>query len=175
MKEEIKNELKDISLLLLKAGNRNPYTVPKGYWFDLESKVNQSLDLINEIDDIPSDYFTNLTDRVLIEAKSEAKILTLNYKKWIAAASVIIICFAGYLTLMEDKLDESAPKEFVLEMELEEAFDYLIDENGIYLSDALSIVDEDIFLEEEPRNIFLEENIENVLEDLDVDQLEELF
>ncbi len=175
MKEEIKKEILDLSPELIEIGNRNPFLVPDGYWERLEGNIYDATQLQNGKTSVPANYFENLANRVIAEAevKPKTKIKTLSYLRWVAA-SVAVIFAVGYFTLGNDNMNSNA-EEFVLENEVEEAIDYLEEQDGIYLTDVLSFLDEDIFYEMESNELYTDESFDSVLEELDDDQLEELF
>ena len=177
MKEEIKKELEQISPELSQTGNRNPFKVPSGYWGQLEKGVFNSIDISGADDAPPADYFDTLADRVISNSKlkKKAKIRSINYRRWIAAASVLIMVFSGYLLINDSNELISTSEEYAMDIDIDDAFDYLVDDEGLYLSDVLNIMDEDILSDLDSDEYDIEDSLEDVWEDFDDEQLEELF
>jgi len=112
----MKPNKKHIDLNLLKAKGTG-FTVPKGYFVSLESKV-----LSKVSPDIPTDYFDNLEDKVFKriekEVKYPVKVISLRqkiirrYAPLLAAASVVLFIGLNFYnnsnTLSFDSLDSAA-------------------------------------------------------------------
>ena len=167
MKKEIRDEIEDLAPSLLNIGNRNPYEVPPSYFEDLSISYDRN-------NDIPEDYFASLPDNILAEArgKEPAKVFVLNRKVWSVAASIILLCTVSFYTMLSTEPIEN--ELFVLDLELEEAFDYLSSNDYIYMDDVLALGDIELWDDTE---IELEENedFDFMLDHATLDELDELL
>jgi hypothetical protein len=112
----MKPNKKHIDLNLLKSKGTG-FTIPKGYFVSLESKVLSKVSL-----DIPTDYFDNLENKVFKriekEVKYPVKVISLRqkiirrYAPLLAAASVVLFIGLNFYnnsnTLSFDSLDSTA-------------------------------------------------------------------
>lgn len=167
MKKEIRDEIQDLAPSLLQIGNRNPYKVPAFYFADLHIGLaeNQS---------VPDDYFATLSDHILEEARAEsqAKVFLLNHKIWAVAASIILLCTVSFYTMIST--DPSENDLFVLDVELEDAFDYLASSDDIYMDDVLEFGDIELWddLEED---LQIEDDLDILLDHVTLEDLDEML
>ena len=173
MKKEIREELEQMAPNLLEIGNHNPFKVPPMYFENLVICLDDVSDIPQQ--GIPHDYFQNLTDQVITKANNEksARIFSLNIKRWVAAASIAILCVASYFTMNTNEMAIDN-QSFVLDVELEEAFDYLTDRGDIYISEILELTEEEFFDENEVE-LFDGEDIDFLLDEVTLDDLDELL
>jgi hypothetical protein len=171
MKKEIQEELINIAPTLIEVGNKNPFRVPSMYFENLEVELKNELD--NILKSVPSNYFENLSNRVLAKAKSEkpVRIISLIAKRWIAAASIGLICIASYFTKNTKNIAEN--QSFALEVELEEAFDYLDALDELNLSEVIGLSQDEI-LDEMGEDIY-DVEIDFFLDEVTLDDLDELL
>ena len=172
MKKEIREELENIAPSLLEIGNQNPYSVPSMYFENMEIALDDELNKSEQ--SIPPNYFENLANQVVIKAKTEkpTRIISLNAKRWISAASIAIICVASYFTMNTNDLT-IGNQSFVLDVELEEAFDYLADQDDLYISEVLELSEDGFF--EETEDELYEEDIDFLLDEVRLDDLDDLL
>ena len=169
MKKEILEEIEHIAPCLVKIGNRNPFIVPNQYFENLRLEADRKLER-----NVPANYFENLSDEVLVKAKSKksARIISLNAKRWMAAASIILLCTASYFTITaNNRISEN--ESFALDVELEEAFDYLADYDDIDLSEVIELGELELFDETELE--FNDTEIDLFLDEVGLDDLNELL
>ncbi len=169
MKRDIKDEIKEIAPRLLAVGNKNPYTVPPNYF------ENLTLDTTGTNQSVPKDYFDGLTEKVMSEVKTEkqAKVFSLNIKKWVAAASIIGIGLVSYITMTTS--DQSITSDtYAADIELEEALEYLIENDEINISDAIDLTQIDIFDEVETEDMIGQE-FEQILDEATLEELDALL
>ena len=180
MGNKIDKELAEIAPLLASLEKSNPFSVPEGYFSSLENRVMDALDkkpVLNE--SAPSGYFDNLSDRVLerIQTEEKPKVIPLYRNKWLAiAASFIVLIAAGFL--INGQLGQSnSGEEFALDYEPEEALEYLIENENLYLSDLISIdlYEDEEFAEESTFTEFDDVELDELLNELDPEDLEELL
>jgi hypothetical protein len=172
MRKEIRDELENVAPNLLEIGNKNPYRVPALYFENLEKTLDDESKMSQQ--SIPSNYFENLADQVFIKAKKKnrTQIISLNAKRWVAAASIVIVCVASYITMNTNDITIDN-QSFLLDEELEEAFDYLADQDDLYISEVLELSDVELFegVEEEIN----EEDLDFLLDEVTLDDLDELL
>ncbi len=172
MKKEILQEIEHIAPRLLQIGNRNPFKVPDSYFENLGLEADKTV--YNSDENVPDGYFENLSDEVLIKAKSDksARVISLSAKRWIAAASIVLLCTASYFTIStHDSTGES--ESFALDVELEEAFDYLADNDDIDLSEILELGEFELIEEMEVE--YNDMDIDLFLDEVGLDDLDELL
>jgi hypothetical protein len=172
MKKEIREELEKMAPTLLEIGNQNPYRVPPMYFENMEIVLNNVPDVSQQ--GIPNNYFENLANKVVIKAKTKkpVRIISLHAKRWMAAASIVIICVASYFTMnTNDTMSDN--QSFVLDVEIEEAFDYLADQDELYFSEVLELSDGDFF--EETEGELYGDDIDFLLDEVTLDDLDELL
>ncbi|MEM9544770.1 MAG: hypothetical protein AAGA77_02290 [Bacteroidota bacterium] len=180
MGNKIHNEIADIAPTLASLEKKNPFRVPEGYFDALEHKILDALDKKPVLEKtIPEGYFDNLTDIVLDRIKEEEKpkVMPLYQRKWLSiAASLLIILGAGYLITIQSGTATSGA-EFALEIDLEEALDYLEENDNLYLSDliGLDLDEEDFSIGDSELSEFEDEEFEDFLEELDPEDLEDLL
>lgn len=173
-------EILEIAPTLASLDKQNPFLVPDGYFTSLENRILDAVDqqpiLSNSL---PIGYFDALSDKVLekVQAEDKAKIIPFYKKKWLSiAASFIILLGAGYLisTQSYSPLEYDA---FVLEIEPEEALDYLIQNENLYLSDLLSldIGENDISINTNTITDLDNADLDDLLNSLDSEELEDLL
>ena len=180
MGNKIDKELAEIAPLLASLEKSNPFSVPEGYFSSLENKVMDALDKKPVLTgSMPSGYFDNLSDRVLEKIQTEEKVIVvpLYRNRWLAiAASFIVLMAAGFL--INGQLGKtSSGEEFVSDYEPEEALEYLMETENLYLSDLISI---DLYEDEELANEstfteFDDLELNEFLNELDPEDLEELL
>ncbi len=167
MKKEIKDEITDIAPKLSEIGNRNPYRVPVSYFDEL------AIDL-DTTQNVPEDYFTHLSDQVLSEvsAEKETKVFTINRRIWAAAASILLLCTVSFYTMTSTQPSEN--ELFVLDVELDEAFEYLTIGDDLYMYDVYELGDIELW---EDTEVMLEEDrdLETLLDDATLDELDDLL
>ena len=172
MRKEIREEIENIAPNLLAIGNQNPYRVPHMYFDELEIALDDEFNKPQQL--IPTNYFENLADQVVIKAKTKkpTRIISLIAKRWIAAASIAMLCVATYFMMDTNKvtLDNQS---FVLDVELEEAFDYLTDQDDIYISEVLELSGDAIYEEIEVE--LYGEDIDFLLDEITLDDLDKLL
>lgn len=171
MKKEVREEIENLAPNLLKTGNENPFSVPPKYFKELEISL-ESLKEKNQ--NVPLDYFKNLPEQVISKSKLDkpARIVSFNYKHWIAAASIAVFCITSYITLNTSNVSVEN-QAFVLDVELEEAFDYLAEQDDLYISEVIKLTDDEFFedIEEE----LDEEDLDYILDEITLDDLDELL
>jgi len=181
MKNEIYKEIEEIAPTLSMVPKDNPFKVPDDYFSSLENKTWDALDKKPHFSTaIPSGYFDSLSDRVLeqVEKEKKPKVIPIYRRSWLAiAACMITLLVAGFLIQNQSNADEIKTEEFALEFEVEEALDYLAENEKLYLSDlaVLKALNED---QEEKENILPEieyEELEDILDELSPEDLEELL
>ncbi len=172
MRKDIREELENIAPNLLEIGNQNPYRVPAMYFENLEIALGDESKKLKQ--SIPSNYFENLADQVFIKAKNKnrTRIISLNAKRWAAAASIAILCVASYITMNTNDITIDN-QSFVLDVELEEAFDYLADQDDLYTLEVLEWSEDEFF--EETEEEFYDEDIDYLLDEVTLDDLDELL
>ncbi len=180
MGNKIHKEIADIAPTLATLEKRNPFRVPEGYFDSLEHKVLDSLDKKPKLEQsVPEGYFDNLSDMVMdrIREEEKTKVIPLYRRKWLSiAASLLILCGAGYLITNQSNTPTSNP-EFALEIDPAEALEYLEENDNLYLSDLISLdfdVD-DLSVEVSELSEFEDEDFEDFLEELDPEDLEDLL
>jgi len=181
MGNKINKEIADIAPTLASLEKHNPFLVPDGYFDSLENRIFDSLDKKPVLDNaLPDGYFDNLSDKVLERIKSEEKetrVVPLYRRKWLSiAASFILLLGAGYLiSTQSDSINPNT--EFALDVDLDEALEYLEENEDLYLSDLLSLdlSEDDISIEEDEMTDFENTNIEELLDELEPEDLEELL
>ena len=180
MGNKIDKELAEIAPLLSSLEKSNPFSVPEGYFSSLENRVMDALDkkpMLSE--STPSGYFDSLSDRVLekIQTEEKTKVIPLYRNKWMAiAASFIVLLAAGFL--INGQLGKTSfDGEFVLDYEPEEALEYLMENENLYLSDLISIdlYEDEELAEESTITEFDDLELDELLNELDPEDLEELL
>lgn len=171
MKKEIREELKDIAPNLLSTGNDNPFTIPLKYFDNLNTKVKSD----DPPHDMPEDYFLQLTDEVLVKASpdKETRVIKLDIRKWVAAASIIGLCLFSYFSMMPSD-ETTINSAFAADIELEEALDYLIENNEIDISEAIALTQLDVFEDNEYEELE-DEDLDYILDEMSLEALDELF
>lgn len=174
MREDIRKELLDIAPHLAEIGNRNPFVVPEGYFEDL-SVGNAAEGNTREASKMPAGYFETLHGEIMSKvAKPEAKVITMQRKWWSVAASVAVICCAGYLftTLSVPPLDTLAQVEE--EIDVDESIDYLMTTGGLYTSELTDLIDE-VDFDLMGLDVGTDAEVEYMLTDAELELLEELL
>ena len=180
MGNKIYNEIADIAPMLASLEKQNPFTVPEGYFSSLENRTLDAIDKKPMLTSSPPEgYFDTLSDRILDKVHKEEKvsIIPLYRKKWLAiAASFIVLFCAGYLMTTQSGIDQNH-EEFALEIEPEEALEYLIENENLYLSDLISLelYDDEEEMEDSNFTEFDDADIDELLNELDQEDLEELL
>lgn len=171
MKKEILEEIENIAPSLVKTGNRNPFLIPEQYFENFE--LQEDITVKSDIKKTPANYFINLSDEIIVKAKSKSttRIISINAKKWLAAASVAILFVASYsLMNSSENIDES--NSFAHDIEFEEAFDYLTGEDEIYMTEVYVLGELDIFDENEEE--FSDVEFDYILDEVTLDDLNDL-
>ena len=169
MKKEIYDEIATIAPHLAGIGNKNPFIVPDLYFENLEVEVDSSPEILS----VPDSYFENLSNEVLskVKPKETAKVISINRRKWVAAASVVLLSVASYFTLStSDTIDKS--NSFAMEVELEEAFEFLTDYDDIFMSEVEELSQIELFDEE---GEYLDADIDYLLDEVTLDDLDDLL
>lgn len=180
MGNKIHNEIADLAPMLASLEKQNPFTVPKGYFTSLEHRTLDAIDKKpNLIATTPEGYFDTLSDKVMekIQEEKATKVVPLFRMKWVAvAASFLVLLCAGYLMNTNSGI-QSDDAGFAMEIEPEEALDYLIENENLYLSDLISLELYADDLEEDEANFmeFDDADIDELLNELDQEDLEELL
>ena len=145
MKKEIREELEGLGSSLVSIGNDNPFVVPQNYFDTLE------LGIIKTDQKVPDGYFAGLSDSVLaeIQPKGKTKVIGISIRKWAAAASIIGVCMLAYMSLMKPDVVISNESYTSFDVELEEALDYLIEHDDIFIFDAMEFSQLEVFEEED--------------------------
>lgn len=180
MKDKIKNELINIAPTLTSLDKNNPFKVPNGYFTSLgERTIDGLVKNTKSTQSLPIGYFEGLSDKVLekVTQEKESKLIPLYKRNWFAiAASFLVLIGATYM--IKSNLNTVEPStEFALEIEPEEALDYLIENGDLYLTDLISLEIENLVLDEEIDNfeIFEDTELNNFLNELDQADLEDLL
>ena len=169
MKREIYDEIKSIAPRLVEIGNNNPFVVPAFYFENLESEF----DFSSKENNVPDSYFENLSNEVLSKARAKepARVISINKQRWVAAASVVLLCVASYFTLStSDTIEKS--NSFAMEVELEEAFEFLTDYDDIFMSEVEELSQIELFDEE---GEYLDADIDYLLDEVTLDDLDDLL
>lgn len=180
MENKIYKEILEVAPTLASLDKRNPFKVPDGYFDTLRNRTLDAMDqkpILSE--STPDGYFDNLADIVLEKAQAgkEVKIIPFYKSRWLAiAASFLVLFGAGYLITTQPQI-EAANDEFALEIEAEEALDYLMENDNLYLSDLLTfdLYEEELNLEDSGITDLDDYNLEELLNELDPEDLEELL
>ncbi len=180
MGNKIYKEIADKAPILASLEKHNPFIVPDGYFSSLEERILDSIDKKPILtSSTPDGYFDNLSEKVMekIQSEDKVKIIPFHKKRWLSiAASFIIILGAGYL--LNTQLNISSKNtEFVFDIEPEEALEYLIENDNLYLSDlfSLDLYEDDFSLEESEMTDLENADLEELLNELDPEDLEELL
>jgi len=171
MKKEILEEIENIAPNLVKIGNRNPFTLPEQYFENLE--LEEGVSVKSDMQKMPADYFINLSDEIIgmAKSKSTSRLISINAKRWLAAASVALLFVASYsLMNSSENIDENI--SFAQDIELEEAFDYLTGQDEIYMSEVLAFGQLDIF--EKGDEEFNDMELDFILDEVSLDDLDDL-
>lgn len=180
MKDKIHNEIKEIAPTLASLEKKNPFIVPQGYFLSLE---NKTLDALGEKPIIgntpPEGYFDSLSDQVLerVAREEKTKVIPFYKRSWLnIAASFIIVAGAIYLMNSHPTGIENTT-EFAMDIEADEALDYLVESGDLNLSDLLSLDIDEYDLANETSNfeIIEEADLDDFLNELDLDDLEDLL
>ena len=180
MENKIYKEILEIAPTLASLDKQNPFKVPEGYFSTLENRTLDAMDKKSVLAaSTPFGYFDNLSNKVLerVQSETEVKIIPLYKRRWLAiAASFLVLFGAGYLITTQSQ-HNIINDEFAFEIEAEEALDYLLENDNLYLSDLLTldIYEDDISGDE---SIFTDMNdidLEELLSELDQEDLEELL
>jgi len=180
MANKIDTEIFDIAPTLASLEKHNPFKVPEDYFQSLENKVLDAVDKKPILSaSAPEGYFDNLSDQILnrIKAEEKTKVIPLYKRKWLTiAASVIILLGAGYLINTQPNLSNE-DVEFVLDIEPEDALEYLIENDNLHLSDLMTfdLEEEDFITKELIITDFDDADIDELLNELDQDDLELLL
>lgn len=180
MKNNIHKEIADIAPNLASIPKVNPFVAPEGYFYSLENHVLDAIDkkpiLSNST---PDDYFNNLSERVLerVKSKEHTKVIPFYRKKWLSiAAAFIVLLGAGYL--LNTQLNTTVENtEFVLDIDPEEALDYLVENDNFYLSDLLTLdaYEDEVTLDISDYTDLEDMDIDVLLNELDHEDLEDLL
>ena len=180
MANKIDIEIIDIAPTLASLEKHNPFMVPDGYFSSLENRILDNVDKRPILSmSTPEGYFDSLSDKVLdkIQLEEKTKIIPLYKRRWLSiAASVVILLGAGYLLNTQSGLS-TENSEFVLDIEPEDALEYLIENDNLYLSDLMTLdLNEDDYSPTDPiLTDFEDADIEELLNELDQEDLEELL
>ena len=144
------DELKGMADILLKIKKRNMYKVPEGYFTSLHESLTQELNLEEEKDIIPDDYFQKLPGIVLDRLKEDTKVREISrfagWTKYVGlAASFVILLYVGSIIINPSTSTDNTP---TIEMEY---LDYLSDNIGLVETNALlnlDIMEENYAIEE---------------------------
>jgi len=108
-----------------------------------------------------------------VKTEKQAKVFSLNIKKWVAAASIIGIGLVSYITMTTS--DQSITSDtYAADIELEEALEYLIENDEINISDAIDLTQIDIFDEVETEDMIGQE-FEQILDEATLEELDALL
>ena len=180
MKNNIHNEIKEIAPMLAGMDKKNPFVVPKGYFSSLENRTLDSLGKKSTLtNSTPEGYFDTLTDQILerVSQEEKTKVIPLYKRTWLTiAASFILVAGAIYLmNTQSDGIDNNP--EYTLDIEADEALDYLVENGDLYLTDLLSLDIYEYNLDSEASNfdILEETDLDEFLNDLDQEDLEDLL
>ena len=180
MKNKIDIEIIDIAPTLASLEKHNPFVVPDGYFLSLENHILDAVDKKPILSvSMPEGYFESLSDKVLdrIQSEEKTKIVPFYKRRWLSiAASFVILFGAGYL--LNTQLNSSTEiNEFVFDIEPEDALEYLLENDNLYLSDLMTLdFEDDDFNTKEPQiTDFDDADIDELLNELDQDDLEELL
>jgi hypothetical protein len=168
MKKEIRDEIEDIAPRLAEIGNHNPFCVPSMYFEKLTIDIETELESSEK--GVPSNYFKNLSDQIIATAKTEieTRVISINVKRWVAAASIAILFTASYFTM-----NTNVNQSFVLDVELEEAFDYLDHQDDLFMSEVLELSQVEMF--DETFEELSQVEIDFLLYEISLDDLDELL
>jgi len=180
MENKIHSEIKEIAPILASMDKKNPFIVPEGYFSSLENKTLDALGKKPIIDKAtPEGYFDNLSDQILerVSLEEKTKVIPLHKRTWLnVAASIILMTGAIYLMNTQTSgIDNTT--EYVLDIEADEAFDYLVENEDLYLSDLLKydIYNYDFDNETTDIQILEETDLDAFLNELDQEDLEDLL
>ncbi len=177
MNKQIQEEIKDIAPTLLSIGNENPYSIPQEYFEGLQNTVDDRLNRRDDVDlsENPPDYYFDNLPQIILDrvGKTPSSILPIYYRRWIVAASVVIVGLAGIWKINTNNgiLEE---EQFAMEIDTEEVIEYLLLEEELYMSEVINFVEEDFFVEEENVELTIDE-IELYLMNFDTEEIEELL
>ena len=180
MKDNIQSEIEEIAPLLASMDKKNPFMVPKGYFNFLENRTLVTLGK-NPISakKPPTGYFDNLSDQILerVSKEEQTKIIPIYRRTWLTiAASFLIVAGAIFVMNTQGNSIDNNP-EYVLEVEADEALDYLVANGDLYLSDLISLDIYEYDLNGETSNfeILEETDLDEFLNNLDQEDLEDLL
>ena len=181
MKNKPDIEIKDLAPSLYKLEKKNPFKVPDGYFEKLEHEVMHSvIDQSFERSEIPENYFSTLQDKVIArieEDQRKTKVIPLFNRKWLSIAAVFIFLLCVTYIINTNLSIENNSEAYALDIEVDEALDYLLENENLYLSDLVSLeylTDEDVVGEEDFEDIN-EEDLEDFFNELDPEDLEDLL
>jgi len=169
MKIEIKDEIIEIAPFLVAIGNKTPFVTPPMYFENLD------LDMSDLNPSVPEDYFNQLTDKVISKAKTEnrTKVIGLNVRKWIAAASIIGLSLVAYITMSSGE-QSNINESYATDIELEEVLEYLIENDEINISEAMDLSQIEIFEDIESDDI-IEDDFDLILDEVTLEELDALL
>ena len=180
MKNNIHNEIKGIAPILASMDKKNPFLVPQGYFSSLEIQTLDRLgEKSNQANTTPEGYFENLPDQILkrVSEEKKTKVIPFYKRTWLTIAATFILV-AGAVYFMDSPsngIDENP--EYALDIEADEALDYLVESGDLYLSDLLSLDIYEYELDNETTNFEIPEetDLDDFLNNLDQEDLEDLL
>lgn len=172
MKKEIRDEIEDIAPRLAEIGNHSPFCVPSSYFKKLTIDIETELESSEK--GVPSNYFKDLSDQIIATAKTEieTRVISINVKKWVVAASISILFMASYFTMNTNAI-ANENQSFVLDVELEEAFNYLDHQDDLFMSEVLELSQVEMF--DETFEELSQVEIDFLLYEIPLDDLDELL
>jgi hypothetical protein len=180
MENKLNKEIADIAPLLASMDKQNPFKVPEGYFSSMENRLLDSIESKSVFQNtVPAGYFDHLAENVIekIHADSHTRVIPMYKKRWLSiAASLIIILGAGYLLNAPSNTPDNTG-ELVLDIQPEDALEYLIENDNLYLTDLLNLnlLEEDMLSETSNVTNFENTDIDILLNELDPEDLEELL
>ncbi|MDF1694231.1 MAG: hypothetical protein P1U56_00270 [Saprospiraceae bacterium] len=181
MKNKPNIEIKDIAPTLFSMDKKNPFKVPHGYFSELEEKIYSSVDVSEKItNDLPEGYFENLSNQVVSRAKEkrQSRIIHFFSKRRLSIAASFLFLFCASYFFISQSNTVQPENEIAFEMEeVEEALDYLIENDHLYLSDLISLdyLTEAEFEDGNDLDEIEDSEWEDLLEEIDPEDLEELL
>ena len=182
MKHIIQEEIKDFAPRLASMEKTNPFDLPEGYFQNLNSEVLDSLGQTPpSASDVPEGYFQNLSENVLKKIQEEeesAKVVPLFGRRWLGiAASMILLLGAGFL-ISKASYSEGETTQFALDIEADEALEYLLQNDELQLSELMSleiVEEEDIPVDDDIYPELDDEELDDILDQLNPEELEQLL
>ena len=129
--------------------------------------------------EVPEEYFSSLPDKVIgrIQEDKQPKVIQLFNRQWLAIAATLVFLFSAIYMIQTNINTENTIEEYSLDIEVDEALDYLLENENLYMSDLISLeyIPEEDLENQEDYDEYYEEDLEDFFNELEPEDLEDLL